>query len=133
LQSLTSCLTQRPNLAPLGDRDEDPKPTESTAVIPPATPVDERDHQLDEHNSANVEQFVSSVVDEPHERQIEQVSQPAEADPETIEWFYRDPSGLEQGKLSCRLQCSPSDADSFSARSIQGQANAGMVLCQLLQ
>jgi hypothetical protein len=84
---------------PLADKSDEPKPSASTAVIPPATPTAERDHQLEEPERSQVEQTANSAMDE--SRGTEQ-RQPevngSEPDPATIDWYYRDPHGNEQGR-----------------------------------
>ena len=127
---------QRPNIAPLADKLDDPKPTVSTAVIPSTTPVAERDHQLEEPPTADAEQNVAAVTDDPQESQARQPeSSKNEPETATIEWFYRDPFGNEQGKHNdpktawFDLDLRPTILQN---RSIRRDPDAGVVHCQLL-
>jgi len=84
----------------LAEKSEEPKPSASTAVIPPATPVSERDHQLEEPQQPNGEQFPSTITDDLQDGKSRQ-PETSNAEPElaSIEWFYRDPHGNEQGRF----------------------------------
>lgn len=60
--------------------------------------MSERDHQLEEPQQPNGEQFASAITDglqDSKPRQPETSN--AEPDPASIQWFYRDPHGNEQG------------------------------------
>ena len=68
-------------------------------MIPSTTPVAERDHQLEEPETAAAEHNASAVIDDGQASQIRPDSGRKEPDPATIDWFYRDPFGNEQGKF----------------------------------
>ncbi|KAJ9105142.1 hypothetical protein QFC19_003600 [Naganishia cerealis] len=82
---------KRPALAALvkGNSAENPQPSESTVVIPPATPVEQRDQQVS-YEDISAQAGTAPSVPAP-------AAPSGEADPRSIKWFYTDPSGQQQG------------------------------------
>ncbi|KAJ9106225.1 hypothetical protein QFC21_001369 [Naganishia friedmannii] len=81
---------KRPALAALIKEDaaENPQHSESMVVIPPGTPVEQRDQQAGFENSPAQGSIGQSALSS---------ASPAGIDPRSVKWFYTDPSGQQQG------------------------------------
>lgn len=82
---------KRPALAALIKENsaDDPQPSISTTVIPPGTPIEQRNQQIGGQDSAAQSPMPSVPAPPPSSFDI---------DPRNVSWFYTDPSGQQQGK-----------------------------------
>jgi hypothetical protein len=120
--------SQRPALAALIKEDaaENPQHSESMVVIPPGTPVEQRDQQAgfeDSPAQVGTGQSASSPA-----------APSGGVDPRSIKWFYTDPSGQQQGEYFPAIfaLASAKDSQALRSRSFRSNQHADVVCCELL-